>query len=240
MNTTTISTSRGAKPLHTSPIHRVVGVVTRPQSYRNIAYLLLGLPLGTAWFTVLVSGLSVAAGMVAVALIGIPMLLGMWYVVRWSANVERRTANQLLGHRLAVAPMRSPQGGNVWTRLRSMTSDRDRWRELGYLMLRFPIGVATFTAAITALTTPFLVAYAPFAARYGSDHPFGHWSQSSRMEDIASSSPWSWALVPFGAVLLIASFHLLNAIAKACGRWTTESIGLENATAAAGRSSSTS
>jgi hypothetical protein len=40
------------------------------------------------------------------------------------------------------------------------------------------------------------------------------------MEHVASSSPWSWLLVPIGLGLMIAVFHLLNALAKACGRWT--------------------
>ena len=37
-------------------------VVGQPQSYRNIGYLLVGLPLGTVWFTVLVSGLTPGSG----------------------------------------------------------------------------------------------------------------------------------------------------------------------------------
>ncbi len=230
MNTTTIS--RQTIPSHAhrtsspTPVRRIFGVVTHPQSYRNIGYLLVGLPLGTIWFAVLISGLSVATSMLVVALIGIPMLWGMWYVVRCFANVERSTANVLLGSHLALAPIATNDRGNLWVRLRSMSSDRDRWRELGYLMLRFPAGIVTFTAAVTALATPFVVAYAPFSARYGGNHPFGDWSQSSRMEDAASSS-WAWFLVPFGFVLLIASFHLLNALARACGRWTTAWLGAD-------------
>jgi hypothetical protein len=225
MSTTTISE-------HTTPSHaqltkrpslvrRTIGVVAQPQSYRNIGYLLLGLPLGTIWFSVLVSGLSVGISLLVVALLGVPILLGMWYVIRASANVERGTANVLLGHHLPLAPLASSDRGNLWVRLRAMTRDRHRWRELGYLILRFPVGIATFTAAATAIATPLMVAYAPFTARYGGDHPFGEWSQSSRMEDIASSSPWSWFLIPLGLAMLIASFHLLNALARACGRWTT-------------------
>jgi Putative sensor len=206
-----------------SPMRRIFGVVARSQSYRNIAYLLLGLPLGTIWFSVLVSGYSVGISMVVVALLGIPVLWAMWYVVRAAANVERRVANVLLGQHLAAAPMASSDRGNVWVRLRSMGRDRDRWRELGYLVLRFPAGIAAFTAAVTALATPAIIAYAPFSARYGGDHPFGEWSRSSRIEDIASNS-WSWFLVPLGAVLLIAAFHLLNALARACGRWTAASL----------------
>jgi hypothetical protein len=232
MSTTTISTSRGTTSPHsnqTSPMRRIFGVITQPQSYRNIGYLLLGLPLGTVWFTALISGLSVAISMLVVALLGIPMLLGMWYLTRWFANVERSTANVLLGHDLAPAPLAAPDRGNLWVRLRSMTSDRDRWREFGFVMLRFPVGVATFIAAVTAVATPVMVAYAPFAARYGNDHPFGDWRLSSRMEDIASSSPWSWFLVPLGLTMLIVSFHLLNALASACGRWTTAWLGFDKA-----------
>jgi hypothetical protein len=78
--------------------------------------------------------------------------------------------------------------------------------------------VATFTAAVTAIATPFLVAYAPIVARR-DEQPFGDWALSSRMEDVASSSPWSWLLIPLGLAMLIASFHLMNAVARLCGRW---------------------
>ena len=46
---------------HASAVRRFFGVVARSRSYRSIAYLVLGLPLGTVWFTVLVTGLSLAA-----------------------------------------------------------------------------------------------------------------------------------------------------------------------------------
>jgi hypothetical protein len=111
-----------------------------------------------------------------------------------------------------------------------MTNERDRWRELGFLLLRFPAGLATFTAAVTAFATPFLVAYAPFSARDGGDHPFGTWSQSSRIEDIANSS-WAWFLVPVGVGMVFASFHFMNAVARACGRWTTTWLGGETTSA---------
>ncbi len=202
----------------TSVVRRGVGVVARPQTYRNIAYLLLGLPLGTLWFSLLVTGVSVGISMLVVALLGIPILLGVWYSTRAFANVERLAANRLLGLRLAPAPMASGGHGNLWTRLRVMTADRGRWREFGYLFARFPIGIATFTATAVALATPALVAYAPFAARREHE-PFGDWALSSTMEDVATTPTWSWLLVPLGAVMLIGSLHLLNQLARACGRF---------------------
>jgi Putative sensor len=212
-------------------VRRFFGVVAQPQSYRNIGYLFLGLPLGTIWFTVLISRLSVAVSMLVVALLGIPMLLGLWYMTRSFANVERSTANVLLRHHLAPAPMASLDHGNLWVRLRSMTGDGDRWRELGYLMLRFPVGIATFTAAVTLLATSATTAHAPFSARYDDGSSFGDWALSSTIEDVATSSPWSWCLVPLGLAMLIASFHLMNTLANACGRWTTAWLGVDKSSA---------
>jgi hypothetical protein len=223
MNTSTVSTSTAPSyvpPAHRpSAGHRFLGVVARPQSYRNIAYLLLGLPLGTIWFSVLVSVTSVSVSMLVVALIGIPLLVGTWYVVRAFANVERAAANVLLDQHVAPAPMAAGVSGNLWVRLRRMSSDRGRWRELGFLMLRFPAGIATFTLAVTALTVPVTVAYTPIHARL-VDEPFGDWFWSSGLEDFAGHNPWSWTLVPAGAVLLFGAFHLMNAVARMCGRWT--------------------
>ncbi len=201
MNTTTI-TRPAPTPTkttdHESWTRRILGVVIKPRSYRSIGYMLLGLPLGTIWFSVIVTGVAVGISMLVVALLGIPLLLGMWYVTRACANAERVTANALLDQHLPIAPMASP-GGSVWVRLRSMSGDRDRWREVAFLLLRFPVGIATFTAAVTAIATPAAVAYAPFSGR--------------------TSSPWAWLLIPLGGALLIAAFHLMNALANACGRW---------------------
>ena len=85
------------RPHQPTPLRRFFGVVIDPQSYRNIGYLLLGLLLGTVWFTVLVSGVATGISLLVVALLGIPILLGLWYVTRLFANVERSTANAAAG-----------------------------------------------------------------------------------------------------------------------------------------------
>jgi hypothetical protein len=223
MNTTTIPVP-ATRP---APARRFFGVVTRPQSYRNLAYLLLGLPLGTLWFSLLVTVASVSVSMLVVALLGIPLLVGTWYVVRACANVERGVASALLDEQVDQAPMAAGVRGNLWVRLKGMSGDRARWRELGYLMLRFPAGIATFTLAVVALTVPIFVGYAPIYARFvdESDDAYGNWFWSTELHDFAGTSPWSWALVPVGIVLLFAAFHALNAVARGCGRWTVEWLG---------------
>jgi hypothetical protein len=71
---------------------------------------------------------------------------------------------------------------------------------------------------------PAIVAYTPIYARFVDDS-FGNWFWSSELQDFAGDNPWSWTLVPVGLVLLFAGFHAVNAIAAACGRWTTEWLG---------------
>lgn len=200
---------------------RVFGVAVEPRTYRHIAYLLLGFVLATVWFTVLVSLLSVSVSLLIVALLGLPLLLGTWYVVRAFANVERAVANALLDQRIALAPMASGCRGNLWVRLKAMTRERNRWRELGFLLLRIPVGVATFTAAVVALTVPVVVAWAPVQARR-VEEPFGDWFWSSELQDAVAGSPWSWLLVPAGLGLLLAALHLLSSMASACGRWAAD------------------
>jgi hypothetical protein len=201
-----------------SLMQRLFGVVAHAQSYRNIGYLLLALALATVWSAVLVSALSVSLSMLVVALLGIPLLLGTWYLVRAFANAERVLANVLLGQHLRPAPMASTHRGNLWVRLVAMSRERSRWRELAYLFVRIPVGLFTFTITVVALAVPLAIIWAPIHADRVDD--FGDWSWSSELHDIASSSPWSWGLVPLGLGMLVVSIHLLNGLAARCGRWS--------------------
>ncbi len=60
---------------------------------------------------------------------------------------------------------------------------------------------------------------------------FGDGTLSSTTDDVAASSPSSWFLVPLDLAMLIASFHLMNIVAHACGRWTTARLGVDEASA---------
>ena len=237
MNTTTIPRPPAPAPAPApapSPAQRpdrsarrrngVLGVVVRGQTYRSIGYVILGAALGTIWFSVLVTAVALGFSLLVVALLGIPVLLATWYVVRAFANVERVAADALLGRYIPLKPLAARIRGNPWIRLRTMSRDRARWRELGFLLMRFPVGLAALVGSATALAVPGLIAYAPFAARLDDDQPFGNWALSDELTDVASST-WAWLLVPAGVVLLVPALHLVNAIATASGRWAAAWLG---------------
>ena len=62
----------------------------------DFTYLVLGLPLGIAAFTIAVTGLALGAGLL-ITLAGIPVLLATLLAVRAFAAAERKRAEWLLG-----------------------------------------------------------------------------------------------------------------------------------------------
>jgi hypothetical protein len=152
--------STAARPSFTSTIFRPFGA---RQTYLDLVYSLLGLPLGIFYFTFVVTGLSLGIGL-AITWVGIPILALTLAAGRGLAQLERTLAVSLLG-----APMprlgSERESGWSWRRLFSLLRSGSAWRELAYLLLRFPLGVASFSitvsviaAGIEAIVAPFLIA----------------------------------------------------------------------------------
>jgi hypothetical protein len=70
-----------------------------PRTYLNIAYLLLGFPLGMAYFGVLVTGVALGFGL-SITFLGIPVLLGVVGFVWVAGKLEREMALFVLGQSL--------------------------------------------------------------------------------------------------------------------------------------------
>ncbi len=192
------------------------GVAADPQSYSNVVYLLLGLPLGTFYFTILVTGFSLGVGLMVLALVGIPILIGLWYLVRGLMGFERHLAINLLRVDIARIPLLPVEVG-LWTKFKAFMADRPTWVGIGYLFLRFAVGIATFTIAVTLIATSVGLAFAPTWAWASSDLEWGSWT--------FDPFPWSFLAVPVGIIGLFVSLHVLNALARLCGRWARASLG---------------
>src|SRR6476661_6250433 len=80
---------------------RFASVAWDPQSYRNLLYLALALPLGIAYVTVIAVGLATGVGL-AVIVIGLALLLATLFAVRAMAAVERLLSRTLL--RIGIHP----------------------------------------------------------------------------------------------------------------------------------------
>lgn len=194
-------------------------VVGRPQTWKNLGYLLLAFPLGIAYFVFLVTGLSLGFGLV-ITLLGIPILVGVLAGAYGLGDVERRITNELLGcdtpaaHRLAVE-------GGLWAKVKALVRSSETWKRVGYLLLEFPFGIVGLTLVTTTAAFFTLVATPVFYAQdwwiTDADWPFSWWT----VDTIGDSLLVAVVGVLVGYVLL----HLINAVATAWGRFARLMLG---------------
>jgi hypothetical protein len=173
-------------------------VVLRPLislgGWRAVTHHLLGLPLGTAYFTWFVTSISLGLGL-AITLIGIPVLTVALASVRPLLAVERGLANALLDAK--IAPLRVAPHAEGWlARLKAYWTEATTWRGLAYLLARFPIGLATFIVAVVTFSVALYLIAAPVVAPIDALE-FGFWEPDTVLEGLA--------LLPLGLALLVAS-----------------------------------
>jgi hypothetical protein len=132
-------------------LHRLdapgVRILPRPaQIGRDARYLLAGLPAGIVTFTVLVTGLALAAGLL-ITLLGVPVLLGTLYAMRALGDVERRRAGWLL--RAPITRRDRRWSGGIWRRAMAACADGGAWRDATWSLILLPIGIFGFAAVVT-------------------------------------------------------------------------------------------
>lgn len=113
-------------------------------------------------FTILVTGVSVTASLI-VFVIGVFVWIGFAYLVRWTTRVDRSLAGWQRNHRISAAYRRPAASGFV-PLLKTVTSDPQTWRDLGWLGLT---SIAGFTLGLVAITAAGgVVAYLSMPAWY--------------------------------------------------------------------------
>jgi hypothetical protein len=158
MHTTTIPSDLDH---HTAEWLRAVLVAPfRARTWRATAYNLVGLAAGVVWFSVIVTGFALGAGLL-VTLIGIPIVAATLVVARIGALTERWRASWIDCRRLPAPAKPDPQTLS-WTGFTAQLLHAKSWTSALYLVALLPIGIATFTVAVTtwayaaaALTMPF-------------------------------------------------------------------------------------
>ncbi|MYT91541.1 sensor histidine kinase [Streptomyces sp. SID8359] len=146
---------RGGGPQAPAPAKRFLPAVLRApleaRSWRELLYVLLGLPLSTVMFVFAITMTSVSAGLL-ITFIGIPLLAVGLAACRGFGVMERARARGLL--KLDVAEpvrVRGRTGGPMaW--MGAVLKSGVSWRHLLYTLLHFPWAVFTFCVAVTFWT----------------------------------------------------------------------------------------
>lgn len=140
----------------------VLGRPLRARTWRELLYLLLGLPAGIAAFTVFVTGVSTGLGLL-VTFVGIPILVATAYADRVLAWVERQRAELVLGEPIAQA-YRLPGRPGVLPLLRALVTDPQTYKDAAWMVIVFVVGVASAVIAIVVWSTAFAAVTLPFYA----------------------------------------------------------------------------
>ncbi|MGW3440575.1 sensor histidine kinase [Streptomyces bacillaris] len=146
---------RGGGPQGPAPAKRFLPAVLRApleaRSWRELLYVLLGLPLSTVMFVFAITMTSVSAGLL-ITFIGIPLLAVGLAACRGFGVMERARGRGLL--KLDVAEpvrVRGRTGGPMaW--MGAVLKSGVSWRHLLYTLLHFPWAVFTFCVAVTFWT----------------------------------------------------------------------------------------
>ena len=108
------------------------------QTWEEAVFLLSAAPLGTLWFSILVTAWSLGLGLLVTPLV-IPIAFGMPFLITASAGAEAALARRLLGAR--VYPPHAPRmRASFWRRAFGWLADPAMWRAQAYLLLRFALG----------------------------------------------------------------------------------------------------
>jgi signal transduction histidine kinase len=185
-DTTTAKTRGGQVSQRASPAYSGAMNLVRPvfalRTWKETAYLLLDLFVGTLAFSVIVTGLSTGLGLV-ITFVGLPILWLTLVLARYGAVAERARA-RLLDLRLPE-PAPLPHEDSLLRKLFAPVRDGATWRAVAYFLILFPLGIVTFTLVVTFWSTALGMLTLPLWAwalphngpQFGDDYYWNAWWQ---------------------------------------------------------------
>jgi signal transduction histidine kinase len=122
-------------------------------AWLTTTHLLVGLWVGVVVFVPTVVLLSLSIGLLPLFLVGVPLLGITLWITRLLARLERGRYRLVLAVDIPESQPRRLPGGPV-DRLRTRMSSAAGWREVGYLLLRLPLGAIQFGLTIAFWSVP--------------------------------------------------------------------------------------
>lgn len=218
--TSTTSATRNGSTDSGGPLRRFVGAPFRTETYTNLLYLLLAFPLGVAYFTIVVTGLSFGVG-ASLTLVGVPVLVLTFVGIIVLGALESRLASSLVDVDVALPEalrrddpdgMRRRENGLVDALVNLFTATTT-YGALALVFLKFVYGVLVFTVLVTAAALTASLLGAPFVYDQPNvAYTVGSYTIETLGEAIAASG--------VGVLVGFVSINLLNGLAAAGGHMT--------------------
>jgi len=187
--------------------------------FLNLIYLLLGLPVGVVYFTVLITGFALGFGL-SITLIGVPILLGMIFMTYLLADFERSLTGRMLGLEIVKPEARPVAGDSTIALLAVQLRDWNFWRQFIYLVIKMPLGIFSFVLALTLTLTSLVMLAAPIiiTAFPGMDYMIVGTSRVDTMNEALITCAG-------GVVVGLVAVIVINAAAAMLGKFTLWSLG---------------
>jgi signal transduction histidine kinase len=129
-------------------------IVRRPLTVecgREFLYLTAGFATATAAFIFVVTGLSLSISL-SIFVVGLPIAVGFIYLNRLFCNADRLLAWLVRGNAIE-RPYRPLPQGSLLKRGLWVIMSAAAWRDIAWMIVSFPVALATFTAMVTAWGT---------------------------------------------------------------------------------------
>ncbi|MGA5650939.1 sensor histidine kinase [Streptomyces seoulensis] len=134
--------------------HRLPAALRAPleaRTWRELGYVLTGLPVAVALFVWTVTMISLGAGLL-VTFVGVPVLALGLVGCRGFGTLERARAGALLKVKVAAPEPLRPSGPGLLPWLGAVLKSGSSWRHLVYGLVHFPWAVLSFSLAISFWT----------------------------------------------------------------------------------------
>lgn len=187
-----------------NPVRGIFGILAWPRTYLNLVYLLIGFPLGLAYFVFYVVGGSLGAGL---SILGIGLvILFLLILAAWALSLfERVLANALLGAEVPPpGPTAIEEGGWPW--VKSVVGNPVTWKGLVFQLLKFPLGLASWIVTIVVIAVVGGFIAAPLIIQFGGTIQIDPWF-------VAYTQREAWIATALGLAAVIPALHLLNGLA---------------------------
>ncbi len=190
----------------------ILAPVVALQTYKNLAYFLVAFPLGMVYSFVLGFGFLFGLGL-SVVVVGVGILVGLLFVVRALAGLERWLANGLLG--VDIEPDTADRGGDgLGSTVRAYLAAEATWRGLGFLTLKLwtgIVGVFLLFAFATVVSMLSAVVRLPHVVEFGEVN-------GEPVTWTVETLPEATLAVALGFLAGLVLVHLTNGFAYAARR----------------------
>ena len=186
------------------------------RTWRTLVHVVTDLVVAALVFPITLVLLAMSLGFAITLPLAIPVVWLLFVVTRGFGRLERSRCAALLDLDLADPVPPLPEG-SVWTRFKARLGSKPRWREVGYCLLRLPVGAAAFAVVVGSWASSLALVALPayVAALPGDTAQFGLFG--------ISQGPAAVAAAVVGLVGLVAVAPWVTVVAgridAALARW---------------------